>query len=163
MFKRKKIERRTSTIHGSGVFATETIRKGERIIQYTGVLRTHREIDEEYGDIQEDGHTFLFTLNDSYVIDGNKRANVARYINHSCNPNCEAVVEEDDKGRPERDKIFIEALRSIRPGQELTFNYGIVLDEPHTPRLKKLWACRCGAKNCTGTMLQPKRKAKAKA
>ncbi len=154
----KKIEARLSPIHGNGVFATELIRKGERIIRYQGTLRTHAEVDEEYGEEDEDGHTFLFTLNDEYVIDANKRGNVARWINHSCDPNCESEVEEDPKDRCEKDKVFIHAIRDIKPGEELTYNYGITLDEPHTPKLKKLWGCRCGSKKCTGTMLQPKRK-----
>jgi len=153
----KKIEARLSSIHGNGVFATEAFAKGERIIRYKGFLRTHEDVDEEYGDIDEDGHTFLFTLNDEYVIDANVKANVARWINHSCEPNCEAVVEEDAKGRRDRDKVFIEAIRDIAPGEELTYNYGITLAERHTPKLKKLWGCRCGSKKCTGTMLQPKR------
>ncbi|TWG90416.1 hypothetical protein L599_003200000160 [Luteimonas sp. J16] len=155
--KQTKIEARKSPIHGNGVFAIAPIRKGERIVQYKGKLRTHEEVDEEYGDEDEDGHTFLFTLNDEYVIDANIRGNVARWINHSCEPNCESEIEEDPKGRSEKDKVFIVALRDIRPGEELTYNYGIVLDEPHTAKLKKLWACRCGSKKCTGTMLQPKR------
>jgi len=155
--KLKKIEARVSPIHGNGVFATADIAKGERVIRYKGALRSHDEVDEEYGDIDEDGHTFLFTLNDDYVIDANVKANIARWINHSCDPNCEAVVEEDDKGRPHKDKVFIEAIRDIKAGEELTYNYGIVLDERHTPKLKKLWGCRCGSPNCTGTMLQPKR------
>jgi SET domain-containing protein len=92
------------------------------------------------------------------VIDANVDGNIARWINHSCDPNCEAVVEENDKGKPHKDKVFIEAIRDIEPGEELTYNYGIVLDEPHTAALKKLWGCRCGAKKCTGTMLQPKRR-----
>jgi SET domain-containing protein len=54
--------------------------------------------------------------------------------------------------------VFIEAMRAIEKGEELTYNYGIVLGEAHTARLKKLWACRCGSSKCTGTMLQPKRK-----
>ena len=78
-------------------------------------------------------------------------------MNHSCKPNCESEVEEDAKGRKDKDRIFINALRDIKPGEELTYNYGIVLDEPHTAKAKKLWACRCGSKQCTGTMLQPKR------
>ena len=155
--KLKKIEARGSTIHGKGVFATDDIAKGERVIRYKGALRSHDEVDEEYGDVDENGHTFLFTLNDDYVIDGNLKSNVARWINHSCDPNCEAVVEEDDKSRPHKDKVFIEAIRDIAAGEELTYNYGIVLDERHTPKLKKLWGCRCGSPNCTGTMLQPKR------
>ncbi len=153
---KKKIESRLSEIHGNGVFATETIEKGERIVRYKGKLRTHDEVDEEYGDVDEDGHTFLFTLNDEYVVDGNSGGNIARWINHSCRTNCEAVIEEHDKHR-RKDKVFIEATRRIKPGEELTYNYGITLDEPHNAKNKKLWACRCGAPNCTGTMLQPKR------
>jgi len=152
------IQLRRSTIHGNGVFATRAIAKGARIVRYMGLLRTHDEVDAAYAGQEETGHTFLFTLNDEYVIDGNLKGNIARWINHSCEPNCEAVVEEDDKGRAHRDKVFIEALRRIKPGEELTFNYGITLAERHTPKLKKLWGCRCGAPTCTGTMLQPKRK-----
>jgi len=153
----KKIAARLSPIHGNGVFATGTIAKGERIVRYKGKLRSHEEVDEEYGDIDEDGHTFLFTLNDDYVVDANVGGNIARWINHSCKPNCEAVIEENAKGKRHKDKVFIEAMRTIKPGEELTYNYGITLDERQTPKLKKLWACKCGARNCTGTMLQPKR------
>ena len=154
---RKKIAARRSAIHGNGVFATETIAKGERVIRYKGLLRSHDEVDEAYGDDDEDGHTFLFTLNDDYVVDANIDGNTARWINHSCDPNCEAVIEENQKGKRHKDKVFIEAIRKIQTGEELTYNYGITLDEPHTAKLKKLWACKCGAKKCTGTMLQPKR------
>ncbi len=153
----KKVEARLSPIHGNGIFATQDIAKGERVMRYKGALRTHEEVDEEYGGQEENGHTFLFTLNDTYVIDANVSANIARWMNHSCDPNCEALVEEDDKGRPEKDKVFIEAIKDIAKGEELTYNYGIVLEERHTPKLKKLWACHCGSDNCTGTLLQPKR------
>src|SRR3546814_1129740 len=84
--------------------------------------------------------------------------NAARFINHSCAPNCEAVVHQNKNGKRHKDKIQIEAIRDIAAGEELTYNYGIVLHEPHTARLKKLWACHCGAPNCTGTLLQPKRR-----
>ncbi len=153
---KKKIVARLSSIHGNGVFATEAIAKGERIVRYRGTLRSHDEVDEEYGEIDEDGHTFLFTLNDDYVVDANIGGNIARWINHSCKPNCEAVIEENRNDKRHKDKVFIEAIRAIKPGEELTYNYGITLDEPHTAKLKKLWACKCGSKNCTGTMLQPK-------
>ena len=83
-----KIERRQSSIHGNGVFVTEASAKGERIVRYKGKLRSHAEVDEEYGAVDEDGHTFLFTLNDDYVIDANVDGNIARWINHSCAPNC---------------------------------------------------------------------------
>ena len=74
-----------------------------------------------------------------------------------CQPNCEAVLEEDDGDDRRRDKVFIEARRAIKPGEELTYDYGITLYERHTARLKKIWECRCGSKKCTGTMLKPKR------
>lgn len=156
----KKIERRQSPIHGNGVFATAPIAKGEKVVRYKGKLRSHAEVDAEYGAIDEDGHTFLFTLNDEYVIDANVDGNVARWINHSCAPNCEAVHEENAKGKAHKDKILIVATRDIAAGEELSYNYGIVLDEPHTAAKKKLWACLCGQPACTGTMLQPKKKSR---
>lgn len=159
----KKIEARRSAIHGNGVFATEAIAKGERVIRYKGLLRTHDEVDRVYADEADSGHTFIFTLNDKYVIDANVDGNDARWINHSCDPNCEAAHLESDAGKKRKDRIYIEAMRDIAPGEELTYNYGITLVEPHTAKQKKIWACRCGAKNCTGTMLQPKRKTRTKA
>ena len=153
----KKIQARKSTIHGNGVFALEALRKGERVIEYKGLRRTHAEVDaDDAGDV-ESGHTFLFTLNDDYVIDANYKGNDARWINHSCAPNCEAVIAEAEGDDRTADKVFIEAIRDIKPGEELTYNYGITLAERHTPRLKKIWECRCGSRKCTGTMLQPKR------
>jgi SET domain-containing protein len=123
----RKITTRRSAIHGNGMFAVAPIDKGERLIQYKGKLRTHAQVDNAYGGDDENGHTFLFTLNDKYVIDANVGGNVARWINHSCEPNCEAVYDEADSGKPKEDRILIEALRDIRPGEELTYNYGIVL------------------------------------
>ena len=153
----KKIQARKSTIHGNGVFALEALAKGERVIEYKGLRRTHAEVDaDDAGDV-ESGHTFLFTLNDDYVIDANYKGNDARWINHSCAPNCEAVIAEAEGEDRTADKVFIEAIRDIKSGEELTYNYGITLAERHTPRLKKIWECRCGSRKCTGTMLQPKR------
>ena len=152
----KKIATRKSPIHGNGMFAVASIRKGERLIEYKGRRRTHEDVDAgDSGDI-ESGHTFLFTLDEDWVIDANFEGNDARWINHSCDPNCEAVLDEDESD-PRKSRVFIESIRAIRPGEELTYDYGITLAERHTPRLKKIWACRCGAKNCTGTMLKPKR------
>lgn len=152
----KKIATRKSTIHGNGMFAVAAIAKGERLIEYKGQRRSHEEVDAgESGDI-ESGHTFLFTLNDAWVIDASIEGNAARWINHSCAPNCEAVLVED-AGAPAKSRVFIEAIRAIKPGEELTYDYGITLAERHTGRLKKIWACRCGSKKCTGTMLKPKR------
>lgn len=154
-----KIEARRSKIHGNGVFARQPLKKGERIVRYKGKLRKHDEVDAAYAEIPENGHTFLFTLNEKWVIDANIDGNDARWINHSCEPNCEAVHVEGDKKK--KDRIYIEALRDIEAGEELTYNYGIVLAEPHTAAAKQLWACRCGSPKCSGTMLQPKRKRRA--
>lgn len=156
----KKIAQRRSPIHGNGVFATAAIEKGEEIATYKGRLMTIEEADDEYADTMETGHTFLFTLNDEYVVDANVRGNIARWINHSCKPNCIPLLVEDEQGRKHKDKVLIEAKRAIKPGEELTYDYGITLDVPHTAKLKKIWACRCGAKNCTGTMLKDKKKKK---
>ena len=153
----KRITLRRSPIHGNGVFAVTDIPKGTELVEYRGRRMTHAAIDRKYAKVPDNGHTFLFTLNDDYVIDANVDGNIARWINHSCKPNCESEIEENAKGKSHKDKVFIHALRDIRAGEELTYNYGIVLDEPHTAKVKKLWACKCGAKGCTGTMLQPKR------
>ena len=153
----RKIVARKSPIHGNGVFAVAPIRKGERVIEYKGRRRTHDEVDNDTGGDVDSGHTFLFTLNDDWVIDASYEGNDARWITHSCDPNCEAVIDEDEGGDTRKDRVFIEAIRDIRPGEELSYNYGITLAERHTPRLKKIWACLCGSPKCTGTMLQPKR------
>lgn len=156
----RRIVARRSPIHGNGVFAVAPIAKGDTVIQYKGRLITHARADREYGDGADTGHTFLFTLNAKYIVDANVGGNSARWINHSCEPSCEALIEEASNGNPRHDKVLIEALRDIAPGEELTYNYGIVLDVPHTSRMKKLWACRCGSPRCTGTLLQPKQRRK---
>ena len=153
----KKIVTRKSAIHGNGMFAVAQIKKGERLIEYKGRRRTHEDVDAGDSGDADSGHTFLFTLNDHYLIDANVRGNVARWLNHSCEPNCQAFLIESSNGDPRKDRVVIEALRDIAPGEELTYDYGITLAERHTPRLKKIWACRCGSKDCTGTMLKPKR------
>lgn len=158
----RKIAARRSAIHGNGVFAVAPIAKGERIIEYKGRRRTHEEADAGDTGDADSGHTFLFTLNDEYVIDANYEGNTARWINHSCSPNCEAVLNEDDGDDRRQDQVFIEAIRDIAPGEELSYNYGITLAEKHTKELKKIWECRCGSPDCTGTMLQPKKDKKKK-
>lgn len=152
-----KIQARRSKIHGTGVFAKTALKKGEFIIEYKGLLRTHAEVDAAYDAEDETGHTFLFTLNEDYVLDANINGNDARWINHSCSPNCESSHVEDPGGDLAKDRIVIEAARDIKAGEELSYNYGIRLAERHTPKLKKLWRCLCGSTDCTGTMLQPKR------
>lgn len=142
-----------SKIHGRGVVAARAIKKGERIIEYKGDLIGWKEADRRpSADPDNPHHTFLFALSDGkHVIDGNSNGNAARWINHSCAPNCEA--QESDDGR-----VFIHAVRNIRKGEELNYDYGLIIDERLTPTLKKQHACRCGAKDCRGTMLALKRK-----
>jgi SET domain-containing protein len=157
----RRIAARRSPIHGNGVFATAPIKAGEHVIEYKGDRMTHAQADRKYGDGGETGHTFLFTLNEKYIVDGNSNGNVARWINYSCDPNCHAMIEEADGRDRRQDKVVIEALRDIEPGEELTYDYGITLDVPHTARMKKVWACRCGSAKCIGTMLKPKARARA--
>ena len=155
-----KIVQRNSKIHGQGVFATAPIKAGEDVVEYKGKLRTHEEVDEEYGG-KDTGHTFLFILNDRYVIDANIGGNVARWLNHGCAPNCQAFVIEDKSGDLSKDKVVIEAMRDIKEGEELTYDYDIRIEEPYTKEELLLWACHCGAPKCTGSMLKgvkPKRK-----
>ena len=152
-----KFEVRRSKIHGSGVFAAKNNKKCDFIIEYKGLLRSHQEVDAAYDGENETGHTFLFTLNEDFVVDANIKGNEARWINHSCDPNCDSEHVDAVDGDKSKDRIEIKALRDIKAGEELSYNYGIRLGERHTPKLKKLWACLCGSPKCTGTMLQPKR------
>jgi uncharacterized protein len=146
---RRRFVVRNSGIHGKGVFATMHIPAGTRLIEYKGERLTEAQVDKRYAN-DDNPHTFLFALDDGMVIDATNGGNSARWINHSCAPNCEAV---DDDNR-----IYIETLRAIRPGEELSYNYRIELEERHTPELKRLYQCRCGARRCRGTILQPKKK-----
>ena len=150
---RRRFLARNSGIHGKGVFATTLIPAHTRLIEYKGERLTEAQVDKRYAN-DEDPHTFLFALDNGMVIDASRGGNSARWINHSCAPNCEAVEDED--------RVYIETLRAIRPGEELSYNYGIELEERHTPALKRLYECRCGARRCKGTILQPKKKTKKK-
>lgn len=153
----RKLIMRRSGIHGKGVFAATDLPANTTLIEYGGRRLTHRQADRLYGGNADSGHTFIFSLNEGYVIDGNVGGNSSRWINHSCDPNCRAFIQENSTGDPARDRILIETLRAIKAGEELTFDYGIRLGERHTVRMKRIWACRCGAENCTGTMLKPKK------
>jgi len=146
----RPFEVRKSEIQGRGVFATRDIRKGERLIEYRGEIITDAEADRRYPfDENERHHTFLFMLDDGNIIDAQKSRTPAKYINHSCNPNCEAVEEDG--------RIFIDAIKAIRKGQELVYDYHFILEEPHNAANKKLYPCNCGARNCRGTILARKR------
>lgn len=132
------------------MFALRRIPRGTRLIEYTGERMSHDEADDRYGEEHEDSpHTMLFAVDDEVVIDATHRGSSARWINHSCVPNCEAVQEDG--------RVFIETRRTIRHGEELTYDYNLVLDERHTPALKQAHACHCGAPRCRGTLLGRKR------
>jgi hypothetical protein len=137
---------RRSRVQGRGGFALRWIAKGERIVEYTGERIPPDVADARYDDdAGRRHHTFLFSVDETTVIDAAVDGNEARFINHSCDPNCEAV---DHRGR-----IFIEALRDIAPGEELAYDYNFELDEPITPALLRRYPCRCGAEGCRGTIL----------
>jgi hypothetical protein len=141
---------RVSPIHGRGVFATRTIRKGADIVEYRG-RRISMEAADDLPDSDPDNpfHTFLFELGDGRVIDAGVRGNAARWINHSCDPNCEPYEDEDCR-------VFIAARRTIRAGEELAYDYKLNVPGRRTARLIASYACRCGAARCRGTMLGPK-------
>ncbi len=142
----RRIQVRRSGVHGKGVFALIDIPRGERIIEYTGELISWDEAQRRHPhDPQDPNHTFYFHIDDEHVIDALYGGNAARWLNHSCAPNCEA---DEDGGR-----IFIKARRKIRAGEELNYDYGLVIDEPLTPELKADYPCWCGSKNCRGTLL----------
>jgi SET domain-containing protein len=141
---------RRSPIHGRGVFAARRIAKGERILEYTGERISHAEADRRYADLHENSaHTMLFAATDELVIDATRRGGPARWINHCCVPNCEANEEEG--------RVFIDAIRTIAPGEELSYDYNLVLEERYTPKLKREHPCYCGARRCRGTLLGKKR------
>ena len=146
----RRIQVRRSGVHGKGVFAVQALAKGEVVIEYKGEVITWKEALRRHPhDPKDPDHTFYFHVDEKNVIDAKVGGNAARWINHACTPNCEA---DEIDGR-----IFIKALRAIKPGTELFYDYGLIIDEPYTAKLKKQFACRCGTKNCRGTMLAPKR------
>ena len=143
-------EIRPSPIQGLGAFATHAIPEGTRLIEYAGARLTPAEADARYPDVPgERHHTFLFAIDDEVIVDASVDGNVARFLNHSCEPNCDVVV---DDGR-----LWIETIRDVAAGEELTYEYGLVLPERHTPAAKRRFPCACGAATCRGTMLATKR------
>ena len=151
----RRLQVRRSGVHGKGVFALQPIAEGETVIEYVGEVISWKEaIRRHPHDPLQPDHTFYFHLDEKRVIDGNVGGNSSRWINHSCDPNLEA---DDASGR-----VFLVALRDIAPGEELFFDYGLVIEERYTPALKKRFACWCGAPDCRGTMLAPKRAPRAR-
>jgi SET domain-containing protein len=147
----RRIQVRRSGVHGKGVFALRAIDEGSEIIEYIGERISWKEALKRHPhDPNDPNHTFYFHIDDKHVIDAAVGGNAARWINHACTPNCEA---DETDGR-----VFIKALRDIQPGEELFYDYGLVIDDRYTPKLKKQFACRCGTRDCRGTMLAPKRR-----
>jgi uncharacterized protein len=141
-------EIRPSPIQGLGAFAARRIRRGTRIIEYTGERLTPLEADARYDDDRsEHPHVLLFTVDKRTVIDAGVGGNEARYFNHSCEPNCEAVTEQG--------RVYLEALRTIAAGEELTYDYQLERGGWRTAEWERRYACRCGATTCRGTMLAP--------
>jgi SET domain-containing protein len=147
----RRIQIRKSGIHGKGVFALRPIAAGDLILEYLGETITWPEALRRHPhDPSDPNHTFYFSLDDgSHVIDGKVGGNASRWINHACEPNCEA---DEADGR-----VFIKALRDLQPGEELFYDYGLVIDERYTAKLKKAYECRCGSAACRHTMLAPKK------
>jgi len=149
---------RRSGIHGRGVFARRLIHEDETVCEYKGEIISEAEVARRYPeDMEGVNHTFAFGVEHDHNIDGGAKGNIARWINHSCAPNCDTY--EKDK------RIFVRAIRDIRPGEELSYDYAIEAGEPLTKAVKARWPCWCGAKKCRGTVLLPSpkpRKKKAK-
>lgn len=142
----RRIVVRRSSIHGKGVFATQAIAAGTRLIEYKGERITSEDDAYLY---TESTHTFLFMLDNEEIIDGSRNGNTARWINHSCEPNCEANEEDG--------RVFIDALRDIATGEEITIDYNLYLEARYTAALKRQYACGCGTSQCRGTLLASKR------
>jgi SET domain-containing protein len=147
------MELRRSKIQGVGGFARVDIPKGTRIIEYAGEKISNAEADRRYDEVgMQRHHTFLFILNKRQIIDAARGGNAARFINHSCGPNCEAIIT--------RGKIWIEAKKNIPAGTELVYDYEYDDDPKYTKKDLEFYGCRCGSPNCRGTIVKTRRKLK---
>jgi hypothetical protein len=144
-------ELRRSPIHGLGAFALTDIPKGTRLIEYSGERISNAEADRRYDDeAMREHHTFLFILSSRTVIDAAYGGNESRFVNHSCDPNCETMIE--------RGQIWIESIKPIPAGTEITYDYQYDDDPKYTAKDYQFYACECGAENCRGTIVMTKRK-----
>lgn len=148
-------EVRRSAIQGRGAFATRAIRTGQKIDEYLGERISHEEADRRYDDADGRHHTFLFILDDDTVLDARFGGNDARFLNHSCAPNCETEIEHG--------RIWIKATKPIRPGEELTYDYRFEWQEDYGAEEVRYYRCRCGTPACRGTILRVPRALRAQA
>lgn len=152
----RRIQVRRSGVHGKGVFALQDIAKGETVIEYIGEIISAQEAEDRHPhDPSDPNHTFYFQIDDDRVIDALHGGNSARWINHSCSPNCKPVVEDH--------RVFIKSKRNIAAGEELNYDYGLIVDEPITQKLIAQYPCWCGSPKCRKTLLAAKPLSKKKA
>ena len=146
----RRIQVRKSGVHGKGVYALREIPAGSVLIEYIGeIIDWKKALRRHPHDPSDPNHTFYFHIDEQHVIDANVGGNASRWINHACTPNCQA----DEAGG----RVFIHALRDLKPGEELFYDYGLIIDARYSAKLKKQYECRCGSSNCRRTMLAPKR------
>jgi SET domain-containing protein len=136
---------RRSPVHGRGAFAKVDLNVGETVIDYQGERITWAQACADHQSNGVAGHTFYFDLGDGTVIDGGTGGNAARWINHSCDPNCEAVNDDE--------RIQVRTLQPVHAGDELTIDYNLIIEDPDDPEQRALYTCMCGADECRGTML----------
>ena len=129
-----------SNIDKRGLYASKNIKSGEKVIEYVGKLITKKHT-EENPKFDNSKAIYLFNLNNRYDLDGDFVYNVARLINHSCNPNCEV----ESKGL----KLWISSIRDIKKNEELSYDYGFSFDENY-----KEFPCKCGSNNCCGYIVR---------
>ena len=142
----RRIQVRRSGVHGKGVFARQDIAKGDTIIEYVGEIISAQEAEDRHPhDPQDPNHTFYFQIDEDRVIDALHGGNSARWINHCCTPNCKPEVDEG--------RVFIKAKRNIVAGEELNYDYGLIIDEPITKKLIAQYPCWCGSPKCRKTLL----------
>ena len=129
-----------SVIDNKGLYASKNIKKGTKIINYVGKIITKKETDTN-PKFDNEKAIYLYNLNSKYDLDGDFKYNTARLINHSCDPNCEV----DGKGL----KLWISAIKDIKKGDELTYDYGFSFDEDY-----RQFPCKCASKYCCGYIVR---------
>ena len=137
-----------SKIHNFGVFASKDVKKGTKIIEYVGEKILKSEGDkrsalriQKFLDSKKTGSVYVFELNKKYDIDGSPAYNKAKYINHSCSPNCEVEIIKN--------RIWIKSIKNIKKNQELSYDYGYEFDKDDFTD----HGCRCGSKKCIGFII----------